>query len=116
MNVLTLIGGVLTGGGILFMLVAAVGLIRLADVYARLSAVTKAATLGVVLILAGAFCLEPSWRSFLTLALAAFLQFFTAPVGGFALARAAYRAGSPLAPQTQYDELDDAIRQARSPE
>ncbi|AYY15184.1 monovalent cation/H(+) antiporter subunit G [Actinobacteria bacterium YIM 96077] len=89
---------------------AAIGLVRLADVYSRLSAVTKAATLGVVLVLGGAFCLEPSWKSFFVVGLAAFLQFFTAPVGGFALGRAAYRAGSPLAPQTQYDELDDAIR------
>jgi multicomponent Na+:H+ antiporter subunit G len=111
-NVLDILGGIHIGVGTFFIAVAAIGLFRLPDVYSRLSAVTKAATLGVVLILAGAFFLKPSWTALFTLGLAALLQFFTAPVGGFAVGRAAYRARSPLAEQTQYDQLDDAVRAA----
>jgi multicomponent Na+:H+ antiporter subunit G len=109
-NAWDVIGGVLIGAGVFFIIVAAIGLIRLPDVYSRLSAVTKAATLGVVLILAGALALKPSWTAFATLALAGALQFLTAPVGGFALGRAAYRSKSPLTKRTRYDELatDDA--------
>jgi len=36
------------------------------------------------------------------------LQLATAPAGGFAIGRAAYRARSPLTPETGYDELADA--------
>ncbi|NED95803.1 monovalent cation/H(+) antiporter subunit G [Phytoactinopolyspora alkaliphila] len=105
MNGWDVVGSVFVALGVFFIIMSAVGLLRLPDVYSRLSAVTKAATLGVVLILAGAFFLKPSWTAFITLALAAALQFLTAPVGGFALGRAAYRSKSPLAAQTNYDEL-----------
>lgn len=105
MNGWDVVGGAFVALGVFFMVVSAVGLVRLPDAYSRLSAVTKAATLGVVLIIAGAFVLKPSWTAFITLALAAALQFLTAPVGGFALGRAAYRSKSPLTARTNYDEL-----------
>ncbi|WP_166347559.1 monovalent cation/H(+) antiporter subunit G [Phytoactinopolyspora limicola] len=112
MNALDVAAAVCIGAGIFFIAVAALGLIRLPDVYSRLSAVTKAATLGVVLILAGAFFSKPSWPSLIVLGLAGALQFVTAPVGGFALGRSAFRSGSPLAAATKYDELSDASREA----
>jgi multicomponent Na+:H+ antiporter subunit G len=113
MSVLDIASGICVGIGIFFIAVAALGIIRLPDVYSRLSAVTKAATLGVVLILAGAFLHKPSWPALITLGLAAMLQFITAPVGGFALGRAAFRSKSPLAASTGYDQLSDAVEDAK---
>lgn len=96
-------GLVVLGVGLLA--VSALGLIRFPDAYSRLSAVTKAATLGVCLTLLGVLVLDPSWTSAVKVLLAVALQFVTSPVGGFAIGRAAYRSGSPLAPRTSYDEL-----------
>lgn len=91
--------------GVLLVGVAALGLVRFPDAYSRLSAVTKAATLGVCLVLLGALVLEPSWPAAAKVAIAVLLQLATSPVGGFALGRTAYRTGSPLAAGSRYDEL-----------
>jgi multicomponent Na+:H+ antiporter subunit G len=107
--VLAVVGGVLVVGGVFLVAVAVLGLLRLQDAYSRLNAVTKAASLGVVLVLAGVAFLAPSWPVVVTVLLAIWLQLVTAPVGGFALGRATYRAGTPLAEATRYDELGDAI-------
>lgn len=100
-------GLVLLGVGLLA--VAGLGLLRFPDAYSRLSAVTKAATLGVCFTLLGVLVLEPSWTNAFTVLLAVALQFVTSPVGGFALGRAAYRSGSPLAPSSSYDELAEHL-------
>ena len=113
MTVSTVAGGVLVLLGAGLVALAGVGLLRFPDAYARMNAVTKAATLGVVLVLLGALVLKPSWQSALVLLAAVALQLFTAPVGGFALGRAAYRAETPLDPSTGYDELADAVERDR---
>jgi multicomponent Na+:H+ antiporter subunit G len=77
-----------------------------------MSAVTKAASLGVVLVLGGVAFLEPSWPAVVKVLIAIGLQLLTAPVAGFALGRATYRAGTPLSTATRYDELGDAIERA----
>ena len=94
--------------GALFMLLAGVGLVRLPDLYLRLSATSKAATLGASLVLLGAAL------HFGTVAVAgraavivAFL-FLTAPVAGHAIGRAGYRRGSPLWTGTTADELGES--------
>jgi len=91
--------------GALFMLLAGVGLVRLPDLYTRMSATSKAATLGASLVLLGAAL------NFGTAAVAgraivivAFL-FLTAPVAAHAIGRAGYRRGSPLWTGTVADEL-----------
>ncbi|NES12812.1 MULTISPECIES: monovalent cation/H(+) antiporter subunit G [Micromonospora] len=85
--------------------VSAVGLVRLPDAYNRMNALAKAASLGAVGVLLGVLLLLPSPRNAVVLLLATGLQLFTAPLGGYALARAAYRAGTPLSPATWQDEL-----------
>lgn len=110
--VLDVLGGLLMAGGVFLVGVAAVGLLRLPDAYARMNAVTKAASLGVVLVLAGALLVSPSWLALVKVLLAVALQLVTAPVGGFALGRASYDVGTPLAPATRFDELGDAIERA----
>lgn len=103
----TVTAGVLLAVGALLIAVAAVGLLRLPDAYNRMNAVAKAATLGLVCVLLGVLLHDPGWRSAAVLGAAVALQLLTAPVGGFAVARAAYRAGAPLAASTRYDRLAD---------
>jgi multicomponent Na+:H+ antiporter subunit G len=102
--------------GAVFMTLGAVGLVRLPDVYMRMSASSKAATLGASLALLGAAA------HFGTAAVAgravvvvAFL-FLTAPVAAHAIGRAGYRRGSPLWKGSIADELaprDEERREGR---
>jgi multicomponent Na+:H+ antiporter subunit G len=92
----------LIAGGLL-MLIAALGVLRLPDVYLRMSAATKAATLGVALVLLGA-----AWH-FGSLALAGralvtvFFVYLTAPVAAYRIGRAAWRTGVPPSEGTRID-------------
>jgi multicomponent Na+:H+ antiporter subunit G len=105
MSPVDVLGGVLVALGVGLVAAAGLGLLRLPDAYTRMSAVTKAASLGVVLVLLGALALAPSWGNAVKVLLAVALQLITAPVGGFAIGRASYRAGAPLTPETGYDDL-----------
>ncbi len=104
---INLVGGVLIALGVALVVLAGIGIVRFTDAYSRMSAVTKAATLGVVFVLAGVLVLEFTWVNALKLTIAIALQLATAPVGAFAMGRAAYRAQTPLSPLTRYDELHD---------
>ncbi|MGF1646387.1 MAG: monovalent cation/H(+) antiporter subunit G [Kineosporiaceae bacterium] len=110
-------GYVVIGSGVALFAVAAVGLVRFPEAYSRLSAVTKAATLGVCLVLAGVLAVDPTWRAAVAVVLAVALQLVTSPVGGYALGRAAYHTGTPLAPAARYDHLarDEATSQDEVP-
>ncbi len=85
-QVLALFGAVLT-------LLAAVGVVRFPDVLARMHALTKASTLGVVLVLVGAAVTLDHPNDVTSLLLAAALQVLTMPVGANLLSRATWRAG-----------------------
>lgn len=89
-------------------LLAAVGLHRFPDVFARMHAATKSATLGLLLILAATavWLADPVATAKITLV--AVLQLITAPVGAHMIGRAAYRAGTELSAETQIDELAQA--------
>lgn len=109
-----LISFVLILGGTGLALLAAVGLIRFPDVFARMHAATKAATLGLLLIIAGAAFQVDSAGDIVKLLLVAALMFVTAPVAAHMIARAAYRTGRELDPATGLDELAEKL--AKSPE
>lgn len=102
------ISAVLLLTGAALSVLAGIGLHRFPDVFARMHAATKPATLGMVLILAGAGLQvgEPGDVAKLLLVIA--LQFVTAPIGAHLVGRAAYRAGTELSPETSIDELADA--------
>jgi multicomponent Na+:H+ antiporter subunit G len=91
--------------GALFMVVAGVGILRLPDLYMRVSASTKASTLGVgfaLLSLAVHFNeLGITSRSLATIAFVA----ITAPVAGHLISRSAYFVGPRLWKGTIADEL-----------
>ena len=103
----------LTGVGL--SVVAGVGLQRFPDVFARMHAATKPATLGLVLVLSGAALRVDDPGHVAKLLLAVALQFFTAPVGAHMVGRAAYRAGTELSPATSVDELAKARRRSPRP-
>lgn len=106
--ILTILASILLTIGTGLITISALGLVRLPDVYNRMNAVAKAASLGLTCVLLAVPLLLPGLRTVIVACLAIGLQLFTAPIGGYALARASYRSGSPLAASTQYDELGGA--------
>ena len=83
-------------GGSLFALIAALGVLRLPDVYTRMHAASKAGTVasGLLLLATGLGSQEPA---ILVRAVAGFIFFIlTAPVSAHLLARAAHLAGVRL--------------------
>lgn len=91
--------------GSLFMLLAAIGVVRMPDVYMRLSTATKAATLGVgCALLAVAVHFSTVSITSRAIAILVFI-FITAPVGAHVMGRAAYMMGIALWEGTAVDEL-----------
>lgn len=88
-----------------FLLLAAIGLARLPDVYSRMQAATKASTLGVGSMLAATAIhfegFDISSRVILTIV----FIFITIPASAHMIGRAAYLSGSPLWEGTLADEL-----------
>lgn len=91
--------------GAIFMLLAAIGLVRMPDVLMRMHSSTKSATLGVGLILLGvALHFGDFAIGVRALAIVVFM-FSTAPVAAHMIGRAAYLSGVPLWEGTLSDEM-----------
>jgi multicomponent Na+:H+ antiporter subunit G len=91
--------------GALFMLIAALGVVRLPDLFMRMHSNTKSATLGVFFIMMGLSLHFGDFSIFIR-ALAVVLFFLiTAPVAAQTIARAAYFSGIPLWEGTLSDDL-----------
>ncbi len=91
--------------GALFLLLAAVGLVRMPDLFTRMSAATKGTTLGVGCMLLAVGVYFPG-IGITTRALAGIGFFFvTAPVAAHMIGRAAYFVGVPLWEGTVRDDL-----------
>lgn len=108
--VLALIVAVMLVSGGVFVFLAALGIVRLPDVYTRMHAASKAGTVGsgLMLFAAGIHALDIAvfMRAF-----AGFVFFvLTAPVAAHLLARAAHKAGYRLARVSAVDEMRDAER------
>ncbi|WP_017613924.1 monovalent cation/H(+) antiporter subunit G [Nocardiopsis salina] len=100
-----LAGDLLMLAGALTFLVGALGMLRLPDMYSRLSGVTVSGASGTALILIGLLVHQPSWMNMLKVALALVIQLATTAVGGSAMARAGYLTGAPKADSTLFDDL-----------
>ncbi|MEX1023279.1 MAG: monovalent cation/H(+) antiporter subunit G [Dehalococcoidia bacterium] len=88
-----LVGSLVALVGAVFLLLASLALLRMPDLYGRLSATSKAVTLGASLILAGAAI--ATWEAGVAaraMAGIAFL-FLTSPIAGHVVARAGWRTG-----------------------
>ncbi|MCB1256418.1 MAG: monovalent cation/H(+) antiporter subunit G [Microthrixaceae bacterium] len=82
--------GVLVIAGSMLILLAGIGVLRFADLYARMHAATKAPTVGIALVcIAGAIAIDGGTDKIL---LAAAIIFVTAPSAAHFVGRAAYRA------------------------
>lgn len=87
------IGYILISVGVTFNLLGCIGLIRLPDVYNRLQAAAKCATLGTCSTLLGVFAIMGFGAVGVKALLAIAFILLTAPTGAQALSRAAYRSG-----------------------
>lgn len=111
---MTVVGLTFLWVGAGLMLLSAVGVLRLPDVFARAHAGTKSASLGLACVLIGTAVLEPTLWAMLKAALAIMFQFATAPIAAHVIGRAAYRGGVPMWEGTLLDELGERV--TRSPE
>ncbi len=94
--------------GALFVLFAALGIVRMPDLYLRISVTTKAATLGVGMILVGA-AFYFNEASITTRALAiVFFLILTAPVGAHLIGNTSYYKGVPLWERSKVDDLKNS--------
>lgn len=97
------VSGVLMLIGSAFALLASVGLHRFDSVFARMHAAGKSATFGLGLILAGVALRLLDGGATAKLAVVGVLAILTIPAGVHLIARAAFRAGTELAPDTEID-------------
>ncbi|MFC6999709.1 monovalent cation/H(+) antiporter subunit G [Rufibacter roseus] len=97
--------------GALFILLAAVGVLRMPDLYLRISVTTKAATLGIGLVLIG--CAVYFNDLSITTRVSAIIIFLllTAPVGAHMIGRASYFTGIKLWNKSFYDDLKGKYRE-----
>ena len=100
-------GAVLIVIGVFFVFLAGIGLLRMPDMFLRMSTATKASTLGLGLILLGTAVFF--WELGITsraIATSIFVL-LTAPVSAHMIGRAAYSDGVPLWDKTKQDDLKE---------
>ena len=91
--------------GAMFMVISAIGIVRLPDVFSRMHAAGKASTLGISCILLGAGFFFPDEFLFYRMIVLIALIFATAPISTTALARAVYHSEPSLRRQLKHDEM-----------
>ena len=102
------VASVLLLAGVFLAVVAGIGLVRLPDVFSRMHAATKPATLGLLLVVLGGVVVMQDTSNSAKLLLVAAFQFLTAPVAAHMIGRAAYRSGTGALDDLVVDELKDA--------
>ena len=90
--------------GSAFALLAAIGVLRMPDVFTRMQASTKASTLGLACLLIGSALQMGDFPSFIRVASIGAFVLLTTPVSGHVIARASYFAGVELWEGTVLDE------------
>lgn len=89
------------------MLLAGVGVLRMPDLYSRLQATTKAATLGIgCLLMSVALHFDSLGVTTRALLIAAFV-FLTSPIAAHVIGHAAYSIGVPFWERSVVDELQE---------
>lgn len=98
-------------GGCFFAFAGAVGIVRMPDTFSRMQSSTNITTLGILLTLVGAFLyfllVMHSWGSAAKVVVIGVLTIVANPVGGHAVARAAYRIGVRPKRELVVDDLAD---------
>lgn len=102
--------------GVIFLLIAGIGIIRLPDFYIRMSAITKAGTMGVGFIVLGISIhfndLTIAGKSFVIIS----FMLLTSPVAAHIISRAAYKQSVPFWKNNLFDQLADKINELREAE
>ncbi|SOC79088.1 multisubunit sodium/proton antiporter, MrpG subunit [Salinimicrobium sediminis] len=102
--------GIIATLGTLFVLLAGVGILRMPDTYLRMAVTTKAATLGIGLILvAAAVYFNDLSTTTRVLAVIIFIL-LTAPVGAHLIGKASYITGVKMWEKTLMDDLEGKYR------
>ncbi len=101
--------------GTLFTLLAALGALRMPDVFMRMQVATKAATLGVACVAMAAAVHFGDLATTARSVLIVLFLFLTAPVAAHTIGRAAYVAGARLWEGTIVDELAGKHRRGAQP-
>jgi multicomponent Na+:H+ antiporter subunit G len=91
--VFEILSSLLLIAGCALALIAALGLHRFPDVFCRMHAQTKPATLGLILVVFGTAIGIDALSGWMKLLLVLALQLLTTPVGAHMIGRAAHRAG-----------------------
>lgn len=102
-------GPALALAGSMLTLLAALGVVRFPDVLARMHALTKASTVGLVLVLLGGAVTLDHPNDVTSLLLAGALQILTMPVGANLMSRATYGARGIESSVDTIDELADDL-------
>lgn len=100
--ILTYVGYSIVGIGVLFLLLGALGILRMPDLYTRLQAGTKATTLGAIGTIIGVGLIQPEWF-WKTLIIVIFIL-ISNPISSHALARGSYKSG--IKPLLKDDGID----------
>ena len=112
-NIIELLAGISILFGSAFILISAIGLIKMPDIFLRMSATTKAVTFGVSFVLIGAAIffgdIGTITRSFVII----LFLFLTAPVAAHMIGRAAYFDGVYIWDKTIVNEMDSKHEAAK---
>ena len=90
---MTVLAIILIVGGLFFLLVSSLGIIRLPDFYSRIHAVGKSETLGAILLLCGLAAYNGFEMNSLKLIVIAVFIALANPTATHAISRAAFRSG-----------------------
>ncbi len=96
--------------GVAFMVIASVGLLRMPDFYIRMSAITKAASLGLGFIVLGVGIYFHTPNILIKSVAIIFFVFLTSPVSAHVIARAAFRDKVPFWKKTILDDFKPFLR------
>ncbi|MBM7097152.1 Na+/H+ antiporter subunit G [Bacillus sp. H-16] len=106
----------ITGAGL--SVIGSIGIIRFPDVYGRLHAATKSATLGVISIMIGIFLYFLIVQGLFVgkFLLTILFVFLTAPVAGFMIAKSAYNVKVKMWDQSTQDDLGRDLKKYKQQE
>ena len=102
--------------GVLFVAIGSIGILRLPDFYIRISAITKAATMGVACIMIG---VAINFNEISIAIKAFFVVIFlliTSPIAAHIIGRAAYEGGVSLWKKTEINEYEEYKKNKRKKE
>jgi multicomponent Na+:H+ antiporter subunit G len=111
-----LITAIMWIAGPAFALLAALGVLRMPDVFTRMQASTKASTLGLGCLLVGAALQLGDLASFIRIVSIGAFTLLTTPVAAHVIARASSVADVPLWEGTVLDERQNAADRVRQDE